>query len=272
MNSRSLSGQLGFLLLSGGTFMAGCESRAEEPKPPPSSEVRGSATGAEATEDSADQFLLAYLNGPSIESSQVDRLLKSGANPNAIQVHGVSGGARNSALILAAMNIKEKDQVRPVLDALIEAGADVNYQNANGAYAVQIGIFYQALNDANSVEVLQALLDHGADPNLVTSNGGNLLTTALLCPGCKELVPIVLDAGGDVDVKLRGKTALAISVSACPSVSDLILERGGTADPFFRRKDKTTLETAELEAELSPSFAKSKTFAYLKKRAASKTP
>jgi ankyrin repeat protein len=103
------------------------------------------------------------------------------------------------------------------------------------------------------VEVLRTLLEHGADPTLRSLSGMGLLAAALMGRDCKELVRIVLDAGVDVNMKSsRGRTPLAISIGACSSASDLILERGGTADPFFRVKDNTTLETAELIARATP--------------------
>ena len=214
--------------------------------------------------------LIEYLQGPSIERSQVDRLLQAGANPNSSE----PDPPKRRALTLAAMNIQAKDQVKPVLDALIEAGADVNYKNEGGGSAAALAIFDQSINSGNAVEVLRTLLGHGADPSVGIDRNTPLLISALLSEPCEQLVRLVLDAGADANVKSQpdGLTALALSVSACSNISDLILERGGTADPLAIKDGRTLLETVELQVKLDPAWAKTKTSQYLKKRADSKSP
>ena len=87
---------------------------------------------------------------------------------------------------------------------------------------------------------------------------------------CEDLVPLVLASPIPVDLSHRFelKTILEAAILSCPSVCDLLLEHGATADPSFRTKSGDTI----LEVAKRGNWAGRKpgpmTMAYLEGRAA----
>lgn len=245
---------------SGAESIGGSPS-ASSPKPA----ARTAPVSSEADAATATASLLAACRSGDLTAATLKELLDAGADVNAIDRPG-GGAASNPALMVAAMNLSDREQIAPVLEGMIAAGADVNAQNGNGVTAASAG---NTFNDHPEV-VLQTLIDHGADPNLFDRNGNTLLFTALFANPCRRLVPIVLNGPIEVDVNHennRGMTPLAYSITVCIGTSDLLLERGATADPDYRyRSGKTVLEIAISGDSLGN--AGPKTLAYLKARAA----
>lgn len=241
---------------------SGCETPPASQAGRPTDDL--AATSSAIPASTATEELLTVLTSGSVDRARIEELLRSGADPNAVQ----GDSLRNPALLVAAMNLKTEAEISPVLSTLIRAGADVDGRNANGVTAACAGITF---ND-HSVEVLRVLLDHGANPNLILPGRMNLLTAAIINSPCRELVPMVLAT--DVDVNLanaQGLTPLALSISGCTSMCDAILDRGGTADASFTmRNGRTVLEFAEFVAENDRDFARSGTLAMLRAQAASR--
>ena len=241
-------------------WSSGCETSPAKQAVRPTDDLAPSRLGIPAF--AASEELLTVLTSGSVDRERLEELLRSGADPNAVQGNTL----RNPALLVAAMNLKTEAQIAPVLSTLIQAGADVDGRNANGVTAACAGITF---ND-HSAEVLRVLLDHGANPNLILPGRMNLLTAAIINSPCRELVPMVLAT--DVDVNLanaQGLTPLALSISGCTSMCDAILARGGTADAsFVMRNGRTVLEFAEFVAENDRDFARSATLSMLRAQAA----
>lgn len=207
-----------------------------------------------------DDRLLNYLASGDVDRAGVSALLDSGADPNATDPRN----ARNPAIVVAAMNIKAVDQIGPVIDLLVERGANIDAQNANGVTAAMGSIW----ND-HPVETMRTVLKHAPNPNLATSQGRNLLAWAIVANPCSQLVPLVLETDVDVNAKTTGgQTPLAMSISLCTRQCDAILARGGTADPAdVLDNGRTLMEHAELVASTDSWFATSRTLEYLRARA-----
>lgn len=207
-----------------------------------------------------DDRLLSYLASGDVDRAGVLALLDNGADPKATEPRG----AGNPALVVAALNIKPVDQIGPVIDLLVERGANIDAQNANGVTAAMGSVW----ND-HPVVTMRAILKHGPNPNLTNFRGGqNLLAWAVLANPCSQLVPLVLDTDVDVNAKTTdGQTPLGMSISICTRQCDAILARGGTADPaYVLDNGKTLMELAELVASRDSWFATSKTLEYLRAR------
>ena len=213
------------------------------------------------TQGELDQRLVDYLWTSDADVAGVRALLDLGADPDAADPRN----ARNPVIALAAMNVGAAGQIAPVIDLLVEAGANIDAQNANGMTAAM-----GSTSNDHPVVAMEAVLSHGANPDLTTSKGLNLLMWAVIANPCTALVPLVLDTEVDVNaVAADGRTALGMSIGLCTPQCDAILERGGTADPALVLDDgRTLLSLAELVASESSEFNQSRTFAYLRARAA----
>jgi ankyrin repeat protein len=101
-----------------------------------------------------------------------------------------AGAPPNSAMFVAlgSCNDRAPEAAAPVLEALLQAGADANWKDDGGRSALYQGVKHAPL--------VRALLAHGAAPNSATSAGETPLSFA--CDwGLLESVELLLDAGAD---------------------------------------------------------------------------
>jgi Ankyrin repeats (3 copies)/Ankyrin repeat len=101
-----------------------------------------------------------------------------------------AGAPPNSAMFVAlwSCNDRTPETAAPVIEALLQAGADANWRDDGGRSALHQGVKHAPL--------VRALLAHGAAPNSATSAGESPLSFA--CDwGLLESVELLLDAGAD---------------------------------------------------------------------------
>ncbi|CAE7227681.1 hace1 [Symbiodinium natans] len=84
---------------------------------------------------------------------------------------------------------------------LLEAKADVNYQDTSGFHAL-----YLAAGASNAQEVVQLLLEHGADLQLANRSGYTALHNACGC-GQGDNIRVLLEARADLNRKSRSGAA-----------------------------------------------------------------
>jgi ankyrin repeat protein len=105
-----------------------------------------------------------------------------------------------------------------VVQALIQAGTDVNIKNNNGRTALMY------TSDQNHLEVAQVLIEAGANVN-IRDNEGN---TALIWASYRnhlEVIKALIQAGTDVNIKNNyGKTALNLIDNM--KIKDLLKQAG----------------------------------------------
>jgi ankyrin repeat protein len=108
-----------------------------------------------------------------------------------------------------------------IVQMLIDAGADVNVQDAGGFSAL-----IEAA-DLDHVETVRLLLDAGADTNLRNNSHATALSFAALS-GHASIVQLLLDAGADIDARTAtGDTPLSIARRWIKmEVVDLLLAAG----------------------------------------------
>lgn len=98
------------------------------------------------------------------DTAAVKQLLKSGANPNEGRFLGLP------ALMFPLMM-----QNREMVQALIDAKADINVRDANGATTLMWAVY----NDDANPQLLKDLLKAGVDPNVRDSKGDTALAWAM---------------------------------------------------------------------------------------------
>ena len=108
-----------------------------------------------------------------------------------------------------------------VVKLLLEARADTNSKNANGATALLLAAW------KGRSEVARLLLQAGADINAAHSNGGTALHWAAV-KGHLEVLQVLLQAGADVNVAdSNGATALHLAaVKGHSEVLQMLLQAG----------------------------------------------
>lgn len=122
---------------------------------------------------------------------KIERLLQSGANPNAIDASG------RDAIIAAAWRGREM-----VVEFLIEKGVDIDTVDLDG----RTPLTWAAINGYRSI--VEDLLAHGADPNAIDDSGTTPLIRAAW-NGHSEVVETLLEQGADPLIKdFEGHTAL----------------------------------------------------------------
>jgi len=109
------------------------------------------------------------------------------------------------------------------VSALLEKGAEVDYQDRNGLSPLLIASAY------GYVDIVNALLEAGAEVNLQTPNGVTALYSASANAKI-EIVQVLLAAGADVTIEdSDGKTALhPASLMGYSEVVRILLEAGPT--------------------------------------------
>jgi uncharacterized protein len=157
----------------------------------------------------------------------LDRLLKQGADPNAIREGGPT------ALVLAC-HMGNYVTVKLLLDR----GADVNKQASDGVTPL--------ITAANKglAEIVRLLLSRKANPNATMNDGW----TALMCAvdrNHRAVVQMLLDAGADANVQDRSHGTTALMVASTQGHSDMVADLlRHRADPGI--KDRTGKTAADL--------------------------
>ncbi|RHY32155.1 hypothetical protein DYB32_002802 [Aphanomyces invadans] len=144
------------------------------------------------------------VDGTSQHWNRVQKYLKMKVDPNCLGEHGYIGVNIRTPMHWAAIN----GQASTVL-ALINAGADPNFQDARGRSPLHWAV------RNNKTSVVQVLLENGADPNLQDAKG----LTPLICAAFAEhvhsdLLRVLVEYGGDINFRLKssGDTALHIAI------------------------------------------------------------
>lgn len=155
---------------------------------------------------SGDALLAAIQRGA---AADVERLLRTGANANAVDADGTP--ALMSATLFANAGI---------VDLLLAHGAEPNRTGPGGATALM-----WAVPDADKV---QRLVAHGANVNARSDTERTALLVAAAYPGTVGVLRLLLDGGADLRAQDRqGATALSLAVrSADVGVVRFLVERG----------------------------------------------
>lgn len=203
----------------------------------------------------------------------ITSLLDKGADPN-LQSRAerdgtpelrVSGGAGQTALTLAAENAPNigESEVKEIIDALLDAGAQVDHQTSKRWSALSIAV-YNGYTDiimrllahgaaagpeakvgggllVRSIfrgqgDVTRALLERGAEINRPSEDGWTPLLAAA-SEGMTDLVALLLDRGARLDHRNKhGRTAIGLATSkGHAEIFTLLAERG--AEINLREED-----------------------------------
>ena len=135
-----------------------------------------------------DPLLVAILDG---DADKVDLLLAAGTDCNAVDTDGVS----------ALMHAAHMGNLA-IVNKLIETGADVNWADASG-WSALVKAAYNADRNCGFPEVVQALIDAGADVEAPLSYGVRPLMLAAAY-GETAVVEVLLQAGVDVLARNHG--------------------------------------------------------------------
>jgi ankyrin repeat protein len=140
---------------------------------------------------------------------EVERLLRTGANPNVVDADGIP------ALMTATVFANAE-----MVDVLLKHGADANRVGPAAATAL-----LWAVPDADKVRLLVA---HGANVNARSETERTPLLVAASYPRTVNLLRLLLDRGADLRAQDRaGSTALSLAIrSADIDVVRFLVERG----------------------------------------------
>jgi ankyrin repeat protein len=128
-----------------------------------------------------------------------------------------------------------------IMEALVEAGADVNARNARKASAL-----HWAVADPAKMKLL---LLTGADVNARTTEGRTALHLAALQPMGAPLVKLLLEVGAEVDARsILGATPLFAAAAVSVESTRLLLEKG--ADPNIPSQTGGTALMAARSSEI----------------------
>lgn len=100
----------------------------------------------------------------------IDRLVKY------VAINSVN--KTNTSALMVAVKYSATTSSIEAVQALINAGADLNLQNKNGWTALMLSARYS--NDTSSLDTVQALMNAGADLNLRNKNGCTATEVATL--------------------------------------------------------------------------------------------
>jgi ankyrin repeat protein len=221
-----------------------------------------------------------YINKPEV----ISLLLRNGADPNAVDKSKrefLSSSEEPSALLLAV----EWSQPEEVLSALLGAGADINYQDANGwtvlhyayddevvtKFFIKNGVDQNIKNKEGQTALhmacewavlpnIKLLLQHGADINCIDNDGRNSLFYALEGRQEKQLqiMRFLVDNGADFMARdIQGNTLLhelIYCVLSSPDIADFLVNLG--VDPNIKNHvGHTAIDLAKEKSYLITSKA-----------------
>ncbi|KAL1612887.1 hypothetical protein SLS60_001117 [Paraconiothyrium brasiliense] len=149
--------------------------------------------------------------------SLVKLVLDRGSNPNEATASGLYP-------IFAAFNACSA----PVVQALVEQGADVTLRNPHGPSVLQAALASPLSRDKEAItSVFELLLSRGADASTTYSDGRTILhRTVGQDPGLVKIVQLLLKHGVSIDAQDRnGYTALHVAAASPPCVA-LLLKHG----------------------------------------------
>jgi ankyrin repeat protein len=164
------------------------------------------AAASAQTDPSGDELFAAIRRAA---VGDVQRLLRTGTNPNAVDADGTPA-------LMAATLFGGADMV----DLLLKHGAEPNRTGPGGATALM-----WAVPDA---EKIRRLLAHGANVNARSETDRTALLVAAAYPGTVNLLGLLVDSGADLTAQDRtGSTALSLAVrSADVEVVRFLGEKG----------------------------------------------
>lgn len=168
------------------------------------------------------------------EQSEIDTLantinghLMQGANPNKVSLH-------QTPLISAI-----KTQIPRIVEMLLNAGADPNFQDHNGNTALMF-----AMQDGNQ-EIVKLLLANVANPNIQNKRGNTALMGAIYY-GKDAVVPLLIEYGAHINLKNKdGDTALIIAAGKGNSNSVRLLLENSADKTITNNGGKTALDIAK---------------------------
>jgi len=155
---------------------------------------------------SVDALFAAIQRG---NAGEVDRLLESGANPDAMDADGVP------ALMTAALFANAD-----VVERLLARGADPNRPGPGGATAL--------IWAAPDVEKMRRLINHGANVNARAETDRTALLVTASYPATLNALRLLLDRGADLRAQDRGgSTALSLAIrSGSVDVVRFLVDKG----------------------------------------------
>jgi N-acyl-D-amino-acid deacylase len=162
--------------------------------------------GVSAQTDTSAALVAAIQRG---STSDVERLLKTGANANAVDGEGVP-------VLMTATLFANAD----MLELLLARGADPNRAGPGGATALMWAV--------PDVEKMQRLIAHGAAVNARSDTDRTALLVAASYPSTVNAIRVLLDRGADLHAEDRGgSTALSLAIrSGSIDVVRFLAEKG----------------------------------------------
>jgi ankyrin repeat protein len=169
---------------------------------------------AVAQAENADARLLkAAVRG---DETKVERMLKTGANPNAVAPMFDRQGPGLTALMLGA----QSGNVR-ICELLIKSGAKIDTRSPSGATALEFAAA------TGQIDVFKSLMENGANVNCQDAEG---LTPLMLAVwnGHADLVDLMLENGADPKIQSKkGKAAVDfVSIQTKEKMSAIFQKHG----------------------------------------------
>jgi ankyrin repeat protein len=185
-------------------------------------EMPGNALDAAVVSRPTDPAVQTFLNA--IARQDLNAVRRSlAANNTLARATDASG---STALMHAAYA-----GTLPIMEALLNAGADVHAANARRATAL-----HWAVPDARK---LQLLLQKGGHADAKTVEGRTPLYVAAMLPAGAPSVRLLLEVGADVEAQtVLGATALFPAATTSAEITKLLLDHG--ANPNARAKSGAT--------------------------------
>lgn len=168
------------------------------------------------------------------DANLVNLLLENGSNPNEATASGLYP-------IFAAFNACSA----PVVQTLVDHGADVTLQNPHGPNLLQAALASPLSLDKQAITaVLVSLLSRGADASATYLDGSTILHRAVgRNLDLAQIVPLLLVQGVDINAQdLNGNTALHLATES-PSCIAILLNYGADSN-VVNNKSNTPLFNA----------------------------
>ena len=154
----------------------------------------------------------------------VNLLLTAKADPN------IEDSYRNTALIYAAFNTKDDINI---VNALIKAGATLNYKNSSGDTPLIL-----ATRKKINIDIVNSLVGAGSNVNIQNNDG---MTALMYAARGRDIsaVNILLEGGSNINLQNnKGQTALDIAIEKNLSVDiiNIISVKSKRTDAGYKRK------------------------------------